>query len=52
VVREGDNLSKIARSQYGAEKHWTIIFEANRDTLASEDELHVGQRLKMPGRPE
>jgi nucleoid-associated protein YgaU len=53
VVREGDSLSSIAKQFYGEKEgnkmvNIKAIFEANRKTLASIDELYVGQKLIIP----
>ena len=53
IVREGDNLSVIARKLYGRDggnKRINIIriFEANRKILGAPDEVYVGQRLVIP----
>ncbi len=53
VVAEGDNLGTIAKkvygSQHGNEKNnITRIFQANRSTLKSPDEIYVGQKLVIP----
>ena len=53
VVEESDTLSSIAKKVYGDEEgnkltNINAIFEANRITLASADELQVGQKLIIP----
>ena len=53
VVEESDTLSSIAKKVYGDEEgnklaNINAIFEANRITLASADELQVGQKLVIP----
>ena len=53
VVREGDNLSKIAVKFYGKDQGNRLvnideIFKANRDKLSSIDEIWVGQELIIP----
>jgi nucleoid-associated protein YgaU len=53
VVEDGDSVSSIAKKVYGAQegnkqKNIDAIFEANRKTLASIDELQVGQKLVIP----
>ena len=47
-VVSGDNLTKIAKREYGDAKHWKLIFEANRDILKDPDKIRVGQKLKIP----
>jgi nucleoid-associated protein YgaU len=53
VVREGDDLSRIALKVYGREqgKRWVNverIYKANRKILPSADMVREGQRLKIP----
>lgn len=53
VVEESDTLSSIAKKVYGDDEgnklaNINAIFEANRITLASADELQVGQKLVIP----
>jgi len=53
VVQQGDSISAIAKKVYGAQegnkqKNIDAIFEANRKTLASIDDLQVGQKLIIP----
>jgi nucleoid-associated protein YgaU len=52
VVQAGDSLSKIAKEVYGDLRLSTLIFEANRDQLATEDAIKPGQHLKIPPRPQ
>jgi nucleoid-associated protein YgaU len=51
VVQEGDSLSRIAKEMYGDSRLASVIFEANRDQLTSEDAIKIGQKLKIPPRP-
>lgn len=53
TVAEGDDLTRIAKKVYGAEAggRWVNvvkIYEANRQTMASMDNLKVGQSLVIP----
>lgn len=48
VVEDGDSLWVIADRVYGQGIRWKEIFEANRDQLASKDDLRVGQVLRIP----
>jgi len=53
IVREGDNLTIIAKKLYGPEHgnkevNTTRIFQANRKLLNSPDEIYVGQKLIIP----
>ena len=51
TVRDGDTLSTIAGVVYSDASRWRTIFDANRDQLASEDSLQVGQTLRVPPLP-
>jgi nucleoid-associated protein YgaU len=53
IVQQGDSLSAIAKKVYGEREgnkltNINALFEANRKTLASVDELQVGQKLIVP----
>jgi nucleoid-associated protein YgaU len=53
VVVEGDNLAAIAKKFYGDQegnklKNITRIFEANRESLKTPDEVYIGQELVIP----
>ena len=50
IVREGDNLSKIAAEQLGDAGRYSEIAKLNTDILDDEDTLFVGMRLKIPAR--
>jgi LysM repeat protein len=52
VVKKGDTLTKISREIYGDIKYYKLILEANRDTLSSESQVRIGQKLKIPKLPE
>ncbi|MFQ5577195.1 MAG: N-acetylmuramoyl-L-alanine amidase [Anaerolineae bacterium] len=51
TVQAGDTLSKIALQFYGRSSLWTIIFEANRDTLSDPGAIKIGQVLTIPPPP-
>lgn len=51
VVRRGDTLSEIALREYGSIRFARLIFEANRDQLASMDDLQIGMELRLPPPP-
>ena len=50
TVRRGDTLSEIALKYLGSQKRSAVrrIFEANKDTLSSPDEVFIGMKLKIP----
>ncbi len=50
VVREGDNLSRIARKMLKDDSRSAVkrIYDANRDRLTSPDLLSVGIELRIP----
>lgn len=50
TVRKGDTLSRIAREQLGNAGAAKVIFEHNRDVLASPDKIREGMILKIPPR--
>lgn len=48
TVKSGDSLSGISRAVYGTPNRWIDIYQANRDRLSSENDLRVGQDLRIP----
>lgn len=48
TVQPGDSLSRIALRIYGDAAAWTLIYEANRDRIATPDVIQVGQRFRIP----
>lgn len=48
TVKEGDNLTKIARHVYGDGNKWKAILEANRDKIKNPDLIHPGEVLTLP----
>jgi len=48
TVEKGDWLSKIAKTYYGDEKKYNIIFEANKPMLSDPDKIYPGQVLRIP----
>ncbi len=48
TVQAGDTLSTISRRFYGTSSRYIEIYQANRDRLASENALRVGQELRIP----
>jgi nucleoid-associated protein YgaU len=49
VVVNGDNLSNIAKREYGDANKWRTIYEANKDLIKDPDLIYPGQQLKIPG---
>ena len=50
VVKEGDNLWKIAAEKLGDGNRYGEIAKLNNDVLSNEDNLEVGMSLKLPTR--
>jgi nucleoid-associated protein YgaU len=48
TVVSGDNLSKIAKAQYGDANKYMTIFEANKPMLKHPDKIYPGQVLRIP----
>ncbi len=48
TVQPGDSLRAISQRFYGDEMQWKRIYEANRDSIANPDLIHVGQTFKIP----
>ena len=48
VVKEGDNLHKIAREQCGGIAFVSQIQEMNKDVLKGSDKLKINMKLKLP----
>ncbi|MEX2219306.1 MAG: LysM peptidoglycan-binding domain-containing protein [Phycisphaerales bacterium] len=51
TIKSGDTLGGIARAYYGSALYKDLIFQANRDRLRSEDQLRLGDRLRLPPKP-
>jgi len=51
LVRSGDTLGALAGLYYADPGQWQRILEANQDQLASDVDLSVGQRLRIPRPP-
>ena len=47
-VVAGDNLSLLAKKYLGSHAKYLAIYEANRDVLATPDDLSLGMKLKIP----
>ncbi|MBX9950235.1 MAG: DUF2235 domain-containing protein, partial [Candidatus Obscuribacterales bacterium] len=52
VVQQGETLSALAYKYYGHADKYKAIFDANRDTLDSPDDLFIGWTLHIPKLPE
>jgi hypothetical protein len=48
VVKEGDSLSKIAKSELGDGNRWPEIFDLNKDQIKNPNLIFPDQRLIMP----
>lgn len=48
VVVTGDNLSSIAKREYGDASDWPKIYSANRKVVKSPTLIHAGQVLRIP----
>lgn len=51
TVAPGDTLSGIASRFYGSVSFVDFLYDANRDRLASKDDLRLGQVLVIPAKP-
>ncbi|MEK6647539.1 MAG: PorV/PorQ family protein [Candidatus Firestonebacteria bacterium] len=47
-VQQGDNLHTIAKKFYGTSAKWNIVYEANKDTMKTPDNIKIGNKLKIP----
>jgi len=48
VVRAGETLATIARSELGDIALWPVIYRANRDRIKDPARIYPGQRLTIP----
>ena len=48
TTKQGDVWDKIAYEVYGTGTRWTVIYEANRDTIRDPGMIHIGQVLTIP----
>jgi nucleoid-associated protein YgaU len=51
VVKENDNLWKIAAEQLGSGNAWQQIRDMNKDVLKGGDTVQVNMRLRLPPKP-
>ncbi|MCL2000629.1 MAG: LysM peptidoglycan-binding domain-containing protein [Planctomycetes bacterium] len=47
-VARGETLSSIARQYYGSSSGWRFLYESNRNSIASPNQLSVGMTLVIP----
>lgn len=48
TVQTGNNLWKLAEGIYGAGTRYTLIYQANRDSIRDPDLIYPGQIFKLP----
>jgi tetratricopeptide (TPR) repeat protein len=48
TVAKGDTLQSLAYRYYGTRAAWDKIYQANRNSLATKDQLKLGQELVIP----
>jgi len=48
VVQPGNSLWRFARQAYGAGTHYTVIYQANRETIRDPRLIYPGQVLSIP----
>lgn len=48
IVEKDDTLQKISSKFYGTTRRWMLIYEENRDILASPDKIHPGTEIRIP----
>lgn len=48
IVKDGDNLMKIAKRFYGDKSAWIKIRDANKATVGLKGEIKKNQRLRLP----
>lgn len=48
IIKVGETLSIIARDHLGSADKWKLIYDLNKDHLASEDIIYPGQYLLKP----
>jgi nucleoid-associated protein YgaU len=48
VVRPGESLSIIARSELGDVALWPVLYRANRDRIKDPTRIYPGQELTIP----
>lgn len=48
VVQQGDTLSRISEKFYGDKRKWNYIYNSNRDLLKNQNDIKVGDTIKVP----
>lgn len=48
VVKEGDNLKKIAKAIYGSQDYYELIFNRNTDRLKNASTIYSGRIIVLP----
>jgi nucleoid-associated protein YgaU len=48
IIQPGNNLWKLSRVIYGGGRHYTIIYQANRDQIRNPDLIYPGQIFTTP----
>ncbi len=48
VVVAGDSLWGISERYYGTGTRWNVIYDANRDLIANQNLIYIGQELIIP----
>ena len=48
LVQKGDTLWDISEKVYGSGYTWVDVYEANRESLNSPDELEIGGQITLP----
>jgi len=52
VVRRGEGLWELSQRYYGHGRHWRLIRDANPGTVAADNTIRAGAKLRIPERPE
>ena len=48
TIQAGDTLSKISERFYQSQLKWTMIYEANRETIKNPHYIYIGQQIRIP----
>ena len=48
IIRANDNLYNLSKKYYNDESKWTMIYEANKNTMSDPHSLQIGQELVIP----